>query len=46
MAYLESCMRGGIGPMVDPFNLLETYLDIHGKRKKESRGEGSSRPQK
>lgn len=32
--------------MVVPFNLPETYLDVHGKRKKESRGEGSSTPQK
>lgn len=31
---------------MDPFNLPETYPNIHGKRKKESRGEGSSRPQK
>lgn len=32
--------------MVDPFNLPETYLDMPGKRNKESREEGSSRPQK
>lgn len=43
---LESCQRDGIGPMVDPFNLPKTYPDVHGKRKKESREEGSSRPQK
>ena len=46
MAYLENCLRDGIDPMVDPLNLPETYPDIHGKRKKESRGEGFSRPQK
>lgn len=44
--YLESCQKDGIEPIRDPFNLPETYLDIHGKRKKESRGEGSSRSQK
>lgn len=39
MSYLKSCMRDGMYPMVYPFNLPETYLDIHGKRKKESIGE-------
>lgn len=46
MAYLESFLRDGLDPLVDPFNLPKTYLDIHGKRKKEFRGEGSSRAQK
>lgn len=46
MAYLESCLRDGIDPMVDPFNLPESYPNIHGKRKKELRGEGSFMPQK
>lgn len=32
--------------MVDPFNIPETYHDVHEKRKKESEGEGSSRPYK
>lgn len=31
---------------MDRFNLPETYPDVHGKRKKEFRGEGSSRAQK
>lgn len=39
MAYLESCQKDGIDQMVDPFNLPETYSNVHGKRKKESRGE-------
>jgi hypothetical protein len=43
MAYLESCMRNGLDPLVDPFNLPETYPNIHGKRKKEFIGERSSR---
>lgn len=43
MAYLESCLKDGIYQLVDPFNLPETYPDVHGKRKKEFRGEGSSR---
>lgn len=38
MAYLESCQKDGIEPMMDPFNLPEMYLDVHGKRNKESRG--------
>lgn len=46
MAYLERCLKDGIETLVDPFNLLETYPDVHGKRKKEFRGEGSSRAQK
>lgn len=46
MAYLESCLRDGINPMVDPFNLPETYPDIHGKTKKGSKGEKPSSPQK
>lgn len=29
--YLENCLKDGIDPLVDPFNLLETYPDIHGK---------------
>lgn len=33
--YLESCKKDGIDPMVDHFNLLETYPDVHGKREKE-----------
>ncbi|XP_050897261.1 uncharacterized protein LOC127104091 [Lathyrus oleraceus] len=44
--YLESCHKDGIDSMVDPFNIPETYPYVHGKRKKESIGEGSSRPQK
>lgn len=44
--YLESCLKDGIDPLVDPFNLPETYPDVHGKRKKESREKESSRPQK
>lgn len=44
--YLKSCLKDGIDPLVDPFNLRETYHDVHGKRKKESRKEGSSRPHK
>lgn len=32
--------------MFDPFNLPETYPDVHGKKKKEFIGEGCSRPQK
>lgn len=46
MAYLDNCQKDRIEPLVDPFNLPETYLDVHGKRKKEFRGEGSSRAQK
>lgn len=46
MAYLERCMKDGIEPLVDPFNLPDTHLDVHGKRKKEFRGEGSYRAQK
>lgn len=46
MSYLESYIKDGIDPMVDPFNLSGTYPDVCGKRKKESREEGSSRPQK
>ncbi|XP_050897540.1 uncharacterized protein LOC127104400 [Lathyrus oleraceus] len=45
MAYLESCLKDEFEPLVDPFNLQETYRDVHGKRKKEFRGEGSSRAQ-
>lgn len=44
--YLESCLKEGIEPLVDIFNLPETYPHVHGKRKKEFIGEGSSRPQK
>lgn len=44
MAYLKSRLTDGIDPMVDPFNLYETYPDIHGKRKKESIREVSSSP--
>lgn len=39
-------MKDRIDPLVDPFNLPETYPDVHGKRKKEFRGEGSFRAQK
>ncbi|XP_050916319.1 uncharacterized protein LOC127131441 [Lathyrus oleraceus] len=46
MAYLESCLKDGLEPLVDPFNLLETCHDVHGKRKKEFRDEGSSSAQK
>lgn len=46
MAYLESCLKDGIDPLVDPFNLPETYPDVHGKRKKEFRGEVSPRAKK
>lgn len=42
--YLESCLKDGIDPLVDPFNLSRTCPDVHRKRKKESREEGSSRP--
>lgn len=35
--YLESCLKNGIDPLVDPFNLPETYPHVHGKRKKEYR---------
>lgn len=31
---------------MDPFNLPKTYMDVHGKRKKESRGKESTRPHK
>lgn len=44
--HLEGCLKDGIGPLVDPFNLPETHPDVHGKRKKEYREEGFSRPQK
>lgn len=44
--YLESYLKDGIDPMADPFNLLETYPNMHGKRKKESHEEGPSRPLK
>lgn len=46
MAYLESCLKDGLGLLVDPFNLPETCPNVHGKRKKEFKGEGSSRAQK
>ncbi|XP_050897082.1 actin cytoskeleton-regulatory complex protein PAN1-like [Lathyrus oleraceus] len=46
MAYLERCLKEGIQPLVDPFNLPETYHDVHGKRKKEFICKGSSRAQK
>ncbi|XP_050876630.1 uncharacterized protein LOC127080344 [Lathyrus oleraceus] len=46
MAYLESCLKDKIEPLVDPFNLLETYPGVHGKIKKDFIGEGSSRAQK
>lgn len=46
MAYLESFMKDGIEPLVDPFNLPKTCPNVHGKRKKEFIGEGSSRDQK
>lgn len=46
MAYLESCLKDGLDPLVDLFNLPETFLDVHGKRKKEFKGERSSRAQK
>lgn len=38
-------MKNGSYPLVDPFNLPETYPGVHGKRNKESREEGSLRPQ-
>lgn len=44
--YLESCLKDGINPLVDPFNLPKTYPNVHGKRNKESHEEGTSRPQK
>lgn len=44
--YMESCLKDGVEPLVDPFNLPETYSDFHRKRKNDSREEGSSRPQK
>lgn len=43
MAYMESCLKDGLDPLVDPFNLPVTCLDVHGKINKEFRGEGSSR---
>lgn len=43
MAYLESCLKDGIDPLGDPFNLPETYHDVHGKRRKKFRGKRSSR---
>lgn len=46
MAYLESCLKDGLDPLVDPFNLPEAFPNVHGKRKKEFIGEGSSRAQK
>lgn len=46
MAYLENCLKDGLEPLMDPFNFLETCPDVHGKRKKEFRGEWSSRAQK
>lgn len=46
MEYLESYLKDGIDPLADPFNLLETYPDVHGKRQKELIGEGSSKSQK
>lgn len=46
MTYLESCLKDGIESLVDPFNLSETYHDVHGKSKKEFKGERSSRAQK
>ena len=46
MAYLESCLKNGIEPLVDPLNLLETCPGVHGKIKKEFRGGGSYRAQK
>lgn len=42
--HLESCLKDEIDPLVDLFNLPKTYPDVHRKRKKESREEGSSRP--
>lgn len=46
MAYLESCLKDGLEPLVDLFNLPETFPDVHGKRNKNFIGEGSSRAQK
>lgn len=43
MAYLKSCQKDGIDPLVDPFSPPETYPDVHGKRKKDYRGDGFSR---
>lgn len=45
--YLSSCIQGGVDPLVDPFNLPETYPNAYGKRKKSSKkkvaqGEGTS----
>lgn len=42
--YLESCLKDGIDPLVEPFNLPKTFLDVHGKRKEDYREEGYSRP--
>lgn len=44
--YLESYLKDGIYPIIDLFNLSETYPDVHGKKKKESREDESSRPLK
>lgn len=44
--YLDSCAEECIDPLVDSFNLPETYPYAYGKRKKEARGEGSYGSQK
>lgn len=46
MAYIKSCLKDGIDPLVDPFHLPETYPNVHGKIKKKFIGKGSSRAQK
>lgn len=46
MAYMEIYLKDGLDPLVNSFNLLKIYPDIHGKRKKEFIGEGSSRAHK
>lgn len=46
MAYLDRYLKDKIEPLVDLFNLPETYPDVHGNRKKELRSEGSFRAQK
>lgn len=34
IAYLESCLKDEINPLLDPFNLPKPYPYVHGKRKK------------
>lgn len=34
--YLDSCVKEGIDPLVDPFDLPDTFPDAYGKRKKDA----------